>query len=292
MARPTSIRIFLTDGTPDGIRVVEKSNWTGRAVVGSRSQLAEALGRDELGRPGVYVLAGTDDDGEERLYVGEADVLGDRLRSHANRKDFWTWFVAFTAADENLNKAHVRYLEARLLSLAKTANQWVLENTVVPNQPPLSEADRADADWFLAEMLLIYPVLGIDAFEVVASDPAPAAGADALIMDGRGVEARGRETKDGFVVLAGSKARKDEVASAKPRLREHRQQLLARGVLNDDGRHCVFTQDYRFASPSTAASVLAGGSANGRKAWTSADGTRTLKQLQDARAAGAETGSG
>ena len=294
MARPTSIRIFLTDGTADGIRVVEKSNWTGRAVVGSRTQLADALARDELGRPGVYVLAGSDDDGEQRLYVGEADVLGDRLRSHAQRKDFWTWFVAFTAADENLNKAHVRYLESRLLALARSANQWVLENSATPSQPPLSEADRADADWFLEEMLLIYPILGIDAFEVAASDPAPAAAAGELIMDGRGATARGREIKDGFVVLEGSRARKGETRSAKPWLKDRRQQLLARGVLVDDGTHYVFTQDYRFRSPSAAASVLVGGSSNGRKAWKTPDKKRTLKQLQDARAAAgsAEAASG
>ena len=96
MSRPTSIRIFLADGSPDGIRIVEKSNWTGRAVVASRTQLPDALQRDELTRPGVYVLAGTGDDGESRLYIGEADVLGERLRTHASRKDFWTWFVAFT----------------------------------------------------------------------------------------------------------------------------------------------------------------------------------------------------
>lgn len=285
MARPTSIRIFLTDGTPDGIRVVEKSNWTGRAVVGSRSQLAEALARDELGRPGVYVLAGTDDDGEQRLYIGEADILGERLRSHASRKDFWTRFVAFTAADESLNKAHVRYLEARLLVLAKTANQWVVENTAAPNQPPMSEADRADADWFLAEMLLIYPILGIDAFEAAATDPAPDVYAETLVMTGRGVDARGRETKDGFVVLAGSRARIQETASAKAWLKDRRQQLLARGVIEDDGSHYVFTQDYRFSSPSAAASVLAGGSSNGRKAWKTPQGTM-LRELQDRRAAG------
>ena len=283
MARPTSIRIFLTDGTPDGIRVVEKSNWTGRAVVGSRSQLAGALERDELGRPGVYVLAGSDEDGESRLYIGEADVLRSRRRSHAGHRDFWTWFVAFAAADESLNKAHVRYLESRLLELAKTANQWVVENSAAPNQPPMSEADRADADWFLAEMLLIYPILGIDAFEAAATDPAPDSRAEALAMTGRGVDARGRETKDGFVVLAGSRARIQETDSAKAWLKDRRQQLLARGVIEDDGSHYIFTQDYRFTSPSAAAAVLAGGSANGRKARKTADGT-TLRELQDRRA--------
>ena len=68
--RPTSIRIFLADGVPDGLRIVEKSNWTGRAVVASRSQAAGAFGRQEMAQPGVYVLTGLTDDGAPRLYVG------------------------------------------------------------------------------------------------------------------------------------------------------------------------------------------------------------------------------
>jgi len=283
MSRPTSIRIFLADGSPDGIRILEKSNWTGRAVVASRTQLPEAFQRDELSRPGLYVLAGTGDDGESKLYIGEADVLADRLRTHASKKDFWTWFVAFTSADENLNKAHVRYLESRLLTLARTANQWGVENAAAPNEPPLSEADRADADWFLDEMLVIYPILGIDAFEIAASEPAPPGGADDLVLDQRGAKGRGRETKDGFVVLAGSRARASEVASAKPWLIDLRRKLLERGVLVDDEGALRFTQDYRFTSPSSAAAVLVGGSANGRKAWRTGDG-RTLREVQDARA--------
>jgi hypothetical protein len=280
--RPTSIRIFLTDGSPDGIRVVEKSNWTGRAVVASRTQLPDALQRDELTRPGVYVLAGSSDDGEPMLYIGEADVLGERLRNHASRKDFWTWFVAFTSTDENLNKAHVRYLESRLLVRAKSANQWALDNTAAPNEPPLSEADRADAEWFPAEMLVIYPILGIDAFDIAAQEPAPRDDAGDFVLQQRGAAGRGRETRDGFVVLKGSKARLTQVASARSWLRDLRQQLLDRGVLEQSDDHLVFTQDYRFSSPSRAAAVLVGGSANGRKAWRTPAG-RMLRDVQEAR---------
>ena len=122
-ARPTSIRIFLADGVPEGLRIVEKSNWTGRAVVAGRGQISHALGRDELGQPGVYVLTGPAEEGAPRLYVGEADVLRERLRQHVAGKDFWTRFVAFTSTNEGLNKAHVRYLESRLIELAKAANQ-------------------------------------------------------------------------------------------------------------------------------------------------------------------------
>jgi hypothetical protein len=125
--RPTSISIFLAQGTPDGVRIVEKSNWTGIAVVASRAQLATALQRDEFDRPGVYALLGPRESGAKKIYIGEADVLRDRLKQHGAKKDFWTNLIAFTSSDENLNKAHVRYLEARLVKLAKMANQWLVE---------------------------------------------------------------------------------------------------------------------------------------------------------------------
>ncbi|WP_417837692.1 GIY-YIG nuclease family protein, partial [Thalassospira tepidiphila] len=111
--RPASIRIFLADGTPEGLRVVEKSNWTGRAVVANRSQLERALARSEMSQPGVYVLTGLTDDGAAKLYVGEADALGERIKQHVSGKEFWTRAVAFTSTNEGLNKANVRYLESR-----------------------------------------------------------------------------------------------------------------------------------------------------------------------------------
>lgn len=279
--RPTSIRIFLADGVPDGIRLVDKSNWVGRAVVASRAQLGKALQREELSRPGVYLLLGAGEGGTSRLYVGEADVLRERLKQHANRKDFWTRFVAFISSDESLNKAMVRHLEARLISLAKGANQWELDNSAMPVEPPLSEPDRADAEWFLAEMLIIFPVLGIDAFEA-AAEPAPGDSLELLFLAERGAEGRGREVADGFVVLKDSRARAKETRSIHTYMRELRQQLLERGVLAAVGEHLVFAQDYRFASPSTAAGVLVGGASNGRIAWKDRNGI-TLKQLQDKR---------
>ena len=283
MSLPTSIRIFLSDGKPDGIRVVDKANWTGRAVVASRAQLAEALReRQELTRPGVYVLAGTDDDGASRLYIGEADDLASRLRSHAATKDFWTWFVAFTSNDESLNKALIRCLESKLIGLARSANQWEVDNGTAPSEPPLSEADRADAEWFLTEMLLIYPILGIDAFDKAAEETsAPDEGAD-LRLNERGAQGQGRETRDGFVVFEGSRARISENPSIHAHQADLRRQLIERGVLVTDGDALSFTQDYRFNSPTMAAAVLVGGNANGRTSWKTADG-KTLKTIQEAR---------
>lgn len=285
-ARPTSIRIFLTDGLPDGIRIISKSNWIGQAVVASRSQLGEALQREELNRPGVYTLLGPGQEGASQVYIGEADILRERIKQHATGKDFWTQFVAFSSTDGNLNKAHVRYLEFRLIALAKEANQWEVGNSAVPAKPPLSEADRADADWFLSEMLIIFPILGVDAFEAATQVKQSTDTSQDLYLHERGAEGQGREIKDGFVVLKGSKARMKETNSIHANMCELRRQLLDRQVMvNDGGSHYVFTQDFRFSSPSTAAGVLVGGAANGRLAWKAKDG-RTLKAIQDARAGG------
>ena len=55
-------------------------------------------------------------------------------------------------------------------------------------------------------------------------------------------------------------------------------------VLVRDGEGYRFAQDYAFSSPSTAAAVVLGRSANGRVEWKDAQG-RTLKALQEREAA-------
>lgn len=280
-ALPTSIRIFLSDGSPDGIRIVSKSNWVGQAVVASRAQIGDALKRDELDRPGVYLLLGLGESGAERLYIGEADVLGERLKQHVSGKEFWTSFIAFSSADRSLNKASVRYLEARLVELARAANQWEMDNEKAPSKPSLSEADRADAEGFLAEMLVIYPVLGVDAFEAASTEAPSSESTDVLYLDESGAKGQGREVKDGFVVLEGSRARSKATPSVHSHIRDLRQQLKERGVMVPNENQLEFKQDYRFTSPSTAAGVLVGGNP-GLASWKDSNGI-TLKQIQAAR---------
>jgi hypothetical protein len=287
---PTSIRFFLVNGSPEGLRIITKDNWTGCAVVAGRSQLKEALQREELARAGVYVLTATDESDTPRIYIGEADVLRERLKQHGVSKDFWNQLVTFNSSDDNLNKAHVRYIESRLVNLAKKANQWQIENSNTPQETRLSEAERAYAEGFLQEMLLIYPVLGIDAFESANDDvsaidaPAPTQNVESLLLtlNERGAQAKGHEIAEGFVVLEGSLARANEIKSIDPRTQRLRNDLQERRVLQLDGKHLRFTQDYRFTSPSSAADVLVGGSANGRTAWKDDKG-RMLKDLQEAR---------
>lgn len=283
-AKPFSLRIFVADGDPDGLRVVERSNWVGKAIIFPRALLPRVKQREELGQTGVYLLLGPREDGEgEMLYVGEGDPVRPRLESHYAQKDFWNRAVCFVAPGQ-LNKAHVQFLEANLVRLAKAAKRVPLDNGNSPAEPSLSEADRADMQVFLENMLGMLPVLGVHAFEQAVA--ALVAGHTILTCRGKGITATGYEATQGFVVKAGSQAQPETAPSMRlhaPSMVEVRNALIENGVLTRQGEHLQFTQDYAFSSPSTAAAVVLGRNANGRTEWKDAKGT-TLKALQEAEA--------
>ena len=281
--KPFSLRIFVADGDPDGLRLVERSNWVGKAIVFPRTLLPKIKQRAELNQTGVYLLLGPREDGEgEMLYIGEGDPVRPRLESHYAQKDFWNRAVCFVAAPGQLNKAHVQFLEANLVRLAKAAKRLPLDNGNHPAEPSLSEADCADMQVFLENMLGMLPVLGIHAFEQAAPMVATVA-QTMLSCRGKGISASGYEANQGFVVKSGSQA----VGESVPSMQEHvrgmfdlREELIGNGVLQREGDHFLFAQDYVFSSPSTAAAVVLGRSANGRIEWKD-DSGRTLKALQE-----------
>ncbi len=284
---PFSLRIFVADGDPDGLRIVDKSNWIGKALVFPRALLPQVKARPELAQTGVYLLLGPRPDGEgDMLYVGEGDPIRPRLESHYAQKDFWTRAIGFTTTTGGqLNKAHVQFLESRLIALARAAKRMPLDNSNQPAEPSLSEADRADMEVFLGHMLGMLPVLGVHGFEQAPKAPAAKAG-PVLTCKGKGVQATGYEASQGFVVRAGSQAVADTVPSMAQHVRgmyDLRQDLISNGVLAMQGGLYQLTQDYSFTSPSTAAAVVLGRSANGRVEWKAADG-RTLKEIQEAEA--------
>ena len=183
----------------------------------------------------------------------------------------------FTSKDANLNKAHIEYLEHRLVDLAAKAKRCRLENGNVPGKPSLSEADEADAEAFLDELLLCFPVLGVTVFEKPEYKPASR---QIFWLKNRGVVAQGYESEDGFVVKKGSTAALEPVPSAHPFSVTLRAELLASGIFQArDTQFWELTDDYEFSSPSTAAAVLVGASINGRDYWKTADGV-SLKEIQ------------
>lgn len=286
--RGFSVNVFLPTGDPEGLKVVEKSNWSGRGLVIPRPIFGESKSREELSRTGVYLLVGPSEASAlPTVYVGEGDPVRPRLEQHVKNKEFWTHAVVFTSKDTNLNKAHVQRLESRLVELASRAKRCVLDNGNSPAPPSLSEVDEAMAEGFLDDVLLCLPILGYSVFEsgaaVVARDAE-----EMLHLSAKGIEARGQETAAGFVVLEKSQAVGDDkivpsLIAHLSNVKDLRDELIRQGVLAASGEVFVLTQDYVFGSPSTAAAVLLGRSANGRVEWKTRHG-RTLKELQEAEA--------
>jgi len=274
---PYSIKIFLPHGDPDGLRVIGKSNWTGSGVVFNRTNYQEAAKRPEIGKTGVYILVGPSEDSSlPTIYVGEGDPIKPRLDSHYANKDFWTWAVFFTASDGSLNKAHVKHLECRLVELAKAAKQANLDNVQSPAPPSLTEADLADTESFLADVLGILPLLGLSVFEM--SKP-KTRGKRLLYLRGAGVEAQGFEDNAGFVVKKGSRVKLQATPSSHDNTVRLRNDLVKKDVLKREEDAYVFTQDYPFSSPSLSASVILGRNANGRIEWKDERGV-TLRDIQ------------
>ena len=276
---PTAtIKLFLKHGDPKRLRTAEISNWSGKAVAAPRTDLDELLARDEAGQAAVYILTGHDPDtGRSAAYIGEAEVLRDRLRTHRGN-DSWISVTAFVSKDENLTKAHIRFLEGQLIEEARTTGRFRLENEA-SSGARLPEADRHEMEEFLEKIRQLLPVLGSDILTPVAVPDQAAT--DRLTTGLKGLRATGRRTPTGFVVFAGSQAVASDRPSALAWSIEQRRALIADGTLAPADGALVFARDVEFSSPSAAAAIIHGGPVSGLTLWKDAEG-RTLREIEAA----------
>ena len=138
--QPATIKLFLVKGVPNSLRTAELSNWSGKAISAPRTELSELLKRDEVNSSGFYILTGVNpESGENAIYIGEAENVSNRLKNHTN-KDFWNSVTVFVSKDDNLTKAHIRYLEGLLIQLAYDAENSIVMNSVNSGSP-LPESD-------------------------------------------------------------------------------------------------------------------------------------------------------
>ncbi len=269
-------------------------NWTGHVLMAPRTRLPDALKRKEASYTGVYLLVG-DSEGSNlpRIYIGESEDVAERIRSHDAKKDWWTQAVLITSAANVLNKAHVRFIESRLVEEAKRAGRMNLENVVAPPRPVLSESATANMEQFVDHVLSILPALRIDGFLVktrattnshVSSFKAkPTAVFLLKVGASRGdveVNATARLENGEFIVQPGSSGRARWIGV------EHNYQKLfdevvESGVYSQAGEQRTFNKAYAFSSPSAAGAVLNGRSTAGPIAWVlESDPAKTYKQWE------------
>lgn len=285
-----TIRLYLVDGTPTGILTAEIINWTGKIIVAPRTQLAELARRDEVRRTGIYCLIGADPDqpDQDRVYIGEGDNVLKRLLSHDKdeSKDFWTRTAIVISKDDNITKSHGRYLESRFITLAMQAGRAAVVNGTNPEATLLPEPDVADMEYFLAQVQMTFPVLGMTFLQpkVVVDRTRPPGESPRFVMKEGEKQATAIESGDEFIVLAGSPARKAGVPSWMS-YRGRRDALVASGKLidSDDPAYYTFAEDVSFASPSAAAAVVAAGNRNGRTYWRVEGTNQTYAEWHDAQ---------
>ena len=283
-----TIKIFLIDGDPNGRMSCEISNWSGKAYKIPRIKIKDCADRNDLASTGVYLLFGKRDDGKDLVYIGEAESILKRLNQQLTQKEFWNEAIIFISKDENLNKAHIKYLENRLHLIAGSANRYIIDNSVTPTQSQISESDRAEMEEFIENIKMLVNTLGHKVFDEKREFIRKQKQAVFLIRAARGADGNGEPTSEGFVVFKGSKAAATIVNSMNPNFVNLRQRLITEGILVDRGTFFEFSDDYIFSSPSTAAVMVMGRNANGLTEWKSNEG-KTLKEYESNRDAIHET---
>ncbi|MCY4327900.1 MAG: GIY-YIG nuclease family protein [Rhodobacteraceae bacterium] len=279
-----TVRLFLVDGEASGLVTAEIMNWTGHVLAGSRSGLQAFMKRPEFDRTGVYFLTGPDPEDPEtsQVYVGETDNVRKRLIRHSSdeSKDFWERVCVVTSKDQNITKAHARYLEARLIAIARASENASVMNGTAPSPIPLPEADESDMEFFIEQIRLIFPVLGFNFLRQYTGDAQTARTTGADLADGddipvfrlfgrkRGVEAHAQEIGGEFVVLKDSTAVAARSNKSDRSYAKRQMQLIKSGKLvKREGGILMFSENVSFRSPSAASAVILGRSDNGRRSW-------------------------
>lgn len=269
-----TISIYLPDANPQGIKICDFLDSIVKSVSIPRAKLDDASQNLELTQPGVYFLIGEKDEvGKPSVYVGESEVLLTRLNKHNKEKDFWNQAICFVSEKNNLNKAHIKYLENHACNEAKKVNKCTLENSNNPTQSSLTNQDRDFVLRIFEDLKIIMATLGHPIFEQTKRSKK-----QKYYCKSKDADAVGEYTEEGFVVNKGSKSNIEETPSLQQSIKTFRANLLEKGILKEENHVYVFQEDFTFSSPSMSASVVLGRAANGWTLWKDKD-SKTLDEI-------------
>lgn len=267
------IELFLAEGNAEGLVTAELSNWNGKAIKIPRGDI-EKSDREDIKGVGVYFLVCKDDINRESVYIGEAENIKDRLCQHitAYKADkemyFWNYAIIFIGRD--LNKALIRYLEDRLVKIAKDCDQAdiLTKNTY---KTIIKEADKASMEEFIDNVVVLMSALG---HKVLTPKAIVEDNTEYFYCKSTKLNANAKgfiNTLGGITVLKGAIVTTQIADSFKDKpYYKLRQKLENTGIIVSN----EFVKDYEFSSPSAAASVIRGHNCNGNNDWIREDGVK------------------
>lgn len=271
---PKTIKLFLLEGDPTGPKKVQLNNWSGLAFVIPRNKLEIVNQREELSKQCVYFLIGGTSISPE-VYVGEAENFQKRIPQHQS-KDFWNTVIVFSSKDENLSKAHIKFLEAAFIKDCQKANRAKLHNGNSPDGSKLSEEDQCDMAEFKDSIKFVLSTLGYT-FHEIASEVNK--NFEEYFIKSKGLKARGLYSSEGIILLEGSQISKVEAPSIHGYLHNLRSEKIQEKVMIEKETFFEVQQKITFSSLSTAAGFVMGRSANGWTEWKNIEG-KTIDEIE------------
>lgn len=266
-----SIEIFLVNGNAESLITAEVSNWNGKGIKIPRLELP-ACTREDVRRTGVYFLFCQEDDGTDSVYIGEAENVYDRLQQHLrdyqSGKELYYWNTVVMFVGQDLNKALIRYLENRLVEIARECGKYKILTKNTYRNTVLKESQIAAMEEFIDNIRILMNTLG---YRVLVSTPKAESDTKYLYCTGNDAKGKGFVSTGGFTVVKGSKISDHVVPSFERQTKSYynlRKQLEENGTIVDG----IFVSDYEFSAPSAAAAVLYGRNANGKSEWKTEEG--------------------
>lgn len=270
-----SIELFFVNGTSKGVVTAELRNWSGKAIKIPRIEIGKYK-NEELNYVGVYLLYCTDEDGNEKIYVGESEDVENRLKQHIKDYDkgketfYWNQAIAFV--DNRLDKAEIRYIENHFANEIYEIEPKRLLTKSTYNNTNLKASQIAVSEEFCENAKTLLSALG-EKLVVVA--PKAEENTNYLYCKGKTSNAIGFISNNGFTVLEGSVINEGTAKSFDDKAYFRlRQKLIDEKIIVD----YKFVRNYEFNAPSAASSVILGRASNGKIEWKTKSG-KNLSEL-------------
>ena len=178
MPDPFTIRIFVPDGDPEGVRLIDRDELDG----GSVWRFPASNGRRSSNAPSFFARASTSSSVTRKRMTTCRRSTSDRRTGCGvgfipmfRTKTSGIGVSCLSRRAAGLNRAHVTWLEYALVSRAVQTKRCHLDNGNAPQEPAMTEAEKADTQGFLKEILQILPLVGLRAFEFAKPIATPTA---------------------------------------------------------------------------------------------------------------------
>lgn len=292
-----ALQILLNDEEIDGKKTVYVANRDIRCEYVPRHKVS-TFKSDYVA---VYLLIGSDEEQGDLIYVGETEEAAIRLLNHDKKKEFWDYAYFFFSNTHNLNKADVKFLEAKIYQAIKEAGRYKLENASIPKESHVHDIRQSELmdmfktiEFILGGAFNLFPFKKVD-LQLEVNETKEKINhlkqqldeleKETFYMTQKGADAKGYLLGEGkkFVVLKGSKTASVEKAansfkeiSAATNL----ERLKKQGVLQEIDGYYQFNETHIFNSPSGASDLIYLGATNGWKEWKNKEG-ESLEKLRE-----------